>query len=200
MRLFPIVIALAVVALVTASAGLGGQPVIQTLTPPPPAFETCKAVGNGTLCEGAVSNELYAYDTGLVCGTGASAFDIFDSGNHNEVAKRTYDANGNLVRRVRHDHDAGRFSNPVTGASVPYTYSVESTDVYAIPGDFGSSTLTMTGEMVIHGPGRPVLIGAGRTVYAPDGTIEFQAGPPGLVELFAGDPAVVDPICAALGG
>jgi hypothetical protein len=201
MRLFLIATVVAVaVALVTASAGLGGQPVTQTLTPPPPGFETCKAVGDGTLCEGAVSKEMESDDTGLVCGSGAGAFDILESFIHSEVAKRAYDADGNLVQRVRHDRDAGQFSNPTTGASVPYTFSVESTDVYAIPGDFFSSTLTMTGEMIIHTPGKPVLIGAGRTVYAPGGTVEFEAGPPGLVELLAGDPAGVGPVCAALGG
>jgi hypothetical protein len=201
MRLFLITSGLcAAGALVAASAGLASQPVTQTLNPPPPSFETCKAVGDGTICEGTVSDESYGpVETGLVCGSGASAFDIFDGGVHNEVAKRTYDANGDLVSRVRHDRTIGQLST-ATGASLPYTQSQESTDALSIPGDFGSSTLTITGEMVLHGPGSPVLIGAGRIVFAPDGMLDFQAGPSGFLDLIFGDASAVGPICRALGG
>jgi hypothetical protein len=185
---------------ILASAALAGQPVTQTLNPPPPSFETCKAVGDGTICEGTVSDESYGpVDTGFVCGSGASAFDIFDGGVHNEVATRTYDANGDLVSRIRHDRTIGHLST-ATGASLPYTQSQQSTDALSIPGDFGSSTLTITGEMVLHGPGSPVLIGAGRIVLAPDGTLDFQAGPSGFLDLIFGAPAALDPICAGLGG
>jgi hypothetical protein len=185
-------------ALVAASAGLAGQPVTQTLNPPPPSFETCKAVGEGTICEGTVSDESYGpVDTGFVCGSGASAFAIFDGGVHNEVAKRTYNANGDLVSRVRHDRTLGQLST-AAGASLRYTQSQVSTDVLSIPGDFGSSTLTITGGMVIHGLGSPVLIGAGRIVFAPDGTLEFQAGPTGFLDIIFGDASAVGPICSAL--
>jgi hypothetical protein len=183
-----------------ASAALAGQPVTQPLNPPPPSFETCKAVGDGTICEGTVSDELYGpVVTGLVCGSGASAVDIFDGGVHNEVAKRTYDANGDLVSRVRHDRTVGQLST-AAGASLPYTQSQQSTDALSSAGDFGSSTLTITGEMVLHGPGSAVLIGAGRIVFAPDGTLDFQAGPSGFLDLIFGAPAALDPICAGLGG
>ncbi len=201
MRVFLILSSVCAAAAGTlASAALAGQPVTQTLNPPPPSFETCKAVGDGTICEGTVSDESYGpVETGLVCGSGASAFDIFDGGVHNEVAKRTYDANGDLVSRVRHDRTIGRLS-AATGASLPYTQSQESIDALSIPSDFGSSTLTITGEMVLHGPGSPVLIGAGRIVFAPDGTLDFQAGPSGFLDLIFGAPAALDPICAGLGG
>ena len=42
-------------ALILVSAGLAGQPVTQTLNPPPPAWQTCKTVGEGTICEGTLS-------------------------------------------------------------------------------------------------------------------------------------------------
>jgi hypothetical protein len=48
--------------------------------------------------------------------------------------------------------------------------------------------------------GAPVLIGAGRLVFASDGTVKFQAGPSGFLDLLFGAPAAVDPICAARGG
>lgn len=197
MRVFLIGGALcALAASVAASAALAGQPVAQTLTPPPPSFETCKAVGNGTICEGMVSKETYGpYDTGIACGT----FDVFDSGVQNEVAKRTYDADGNLVSRVRHDRSDGALSRLGSSAALPYTQTQGWTDALAVPGDFGSSTLTVVGSFIVHSPtGAPVLTGAGRTIFAPDGTILFQAGPTGFFDLVAGEPAAVAAVCKAL--
>jgi hypothetical protein len=187
-------------ALTLASAGLAGQPVTQTLNPQPPAWQTCKAVGEGTICEGTVSFSYGPVDTGLGCGSGASAFDIFDSANESELARRFYDENGNLVRRVRHDRfTSGQLSNPLTGATLEYTQTQGWTDILAVPGDFGSATVTLSGEFVVHGmDGAPVLVGAGRTVFAPDFTIESQAGPSGFLDLLTGDPSAVGPLCAAL--
>src|SRR6266566_4936957 len=93
----------------------------QTLNPPPPSFETCKTVGNGTICQG---NRTFSYgpdDTGIVCGSGANAFDIYDSATNNQVASRSYDQIGCLARRVIHEaYSFGQFSNTLTGAVVPY--------------------------------------------------------------------------------
>jgi hypothetical protein len=188
-------------ALAAATAGLAGQPVTQTLVPQPPSFETCKAVGNGTLCEGSIASSYGPIDTGLACGSGSGAFDVFDSASQNEVARRVYDANGLLVRRDRHDRYDGQLSNPAAGTSLPYTQVQETTDELAVPGDFSSATTTITGQMHIRtSTGAPVLIGAGRLVFAPDGSVEFQAGPSGFLGLIFGEPAAVDPICAALRG
>jgi hypothetical protein len=38
-----------------------------------------------------------------VCGSGASAFDIFDQGTHNQHAIRFYNTDGDLTRRVIYD-------------------------------------------------------------------------------------------------
>ena len=65
--------------LVLVSSALGGQPVTQTLNPPPPPWQTCKAVGDGTICEGTNVESDGPYDTGTVCGSGATAFDIYDT-------------------------------------------------------------------------------------------------------------------------
>jgi hypothetical protein len=188
-------------ALAAATGTRAGQPVTQTLVPSPPPFETCKAVGNGTLCEGSIASSYGPVDTGLACGSGASAFDVFDSASQNEVARRVYDANGFLVRRDRHDRYVGELSNPARGASLPYTQVQETTDELAVPGDFGSKTTTITGQMHVRADsGALVLIGAGRLVFAPGGTVEFQAGPSGFLDLVFGLPAAVDPVCAGLGG
>jgi hypothetical protein len=187
-------------ALVLASAGLAAQPVTQTLTPPPPPFETCKAVGNGTICQGAISSSYGPVDTGLACGSGPGAFGIADGASQQEVAQRIYNADGNLVKRVLHDRYEGQLSNEVSGATLPYTQTQTTTDVLGVPGDRGSATTTLTGEMVLRpSTGAPVLIGAGRDVFGPNGSIEFQAGPSGFLDLLAGSSSAVDPICAALG-
>ena len=39
-------------------AAIAGQPVTQTLTPAPLQFYTCKAVGNGTICDGSFPTTL----------------------------------------------------------------------------------------------------------------------------------------------
>ena len=200
MRLFLIASSLcAAGALVAASAGLAGRPVTQSLNPPPPSFETCKAVGAGTICEGTIAESYGPIDTGVVCGSGASAFDVFDAADTNEVAKRVYDQNADLVLRVRHDRAVGRLST-AAGAALPYEQSQEWTDALAIPGDFASSTLTFTGEFVLHSPGMPVLVGAGRTVIAPDGSLDFQAGPAGFLDFIAEAPSAVNAVCSALAG
>jgi len=186
-------------ALILASASLAGQPVTQTLNPPPPPFENCKALGDGTICQGTIASSYGPIDTGLACGSGPGAFDIFDGASQNEVAMRVYDADGNLVRRELHDRYAGQLSNQLTGTTLPYTQTQTTTDILASPGDRSSATETLTGEMVLRpAGGAPVLIGAGRAVFAPDGTLEFQAGPTGFLDLITGVPSAVDPICAAL--
>ena len=87
-----------------ASAGtaFAGQPVTQTLNPPPPSFETCKTVGNRFICDGARTESYGPDDTGIACASGAGAFDIFDQDTYNQHAIRFYNTDGNLTRRVIH--------------------------------------------------------------------------------------------------
>ena len=181
------------------SAGFAGQPVTQTLTPPAPAWQTCKAAGGGTICEGTISFSYGPVCSGITCG-GSSTFDVLDSATESELARRFYDQNGNLTRRIRYDSFmSARLSNPLTGATLDYTQTQKWADVLAVPGDFGSATVTLTGEFVLHSvDGTLVLVGAGRTVFAPDGTIESQAGPSGFLDLIAGDPSALGSLCAAL--
>jgi hypothetical protein len=183
-----------------AAAGQAGQPVTQTLNPPPPSFETCKAVGNGTICQGTIDSSYGPVDTGLVCGSGPGAFGIADSATQQDLARRDYDLNGNLVKRYRNDRFEGQLSNEVSGAAVPYKQTWIQTDVLAVPGHLGSATATWTGEFVLKpATGPPIVIGAGRDIFAPDGSLDFQAGPSGFLDLLAGDPPAIEPVCAALG-
>src|SRR5438309_9084306 len=146
MRRFIVLAIVSGAALVAAAGGIAGQPVGQTLVPPPPPFETCKAVGNGTLCEGSIASSYGPIDTGTACGSGANAFDVFDGASQNEVARRTYDANGFLVRRDTHDRYVGQLTNPAAGTSLSYTQVQDITDELAVPGDRSSATTTMTGQ------------------------------------------------------
>lgn len=201
MRTLVVIATVCGLAAAAAPGVLAGQPVSQTLVPPPPPFETCKAVGNGTLCEGSIADSYGPYDTGLGCGSGPGAFRIFDAASTNEVARRVYDANGFLVRRDRHDRAVGQLSNPAAGTSLGYSQVQEITDELAVPGDLGSATTTTTGQFHLGADGgAPLVIGAGRFVFGPDGTLEFQAGPTGFLDLVSGDPAVVQPVCAGLVG
>jgi hypothetical protein len=195
-------------ALVFATAGLAGQPVTQTLNPPPPPYEICKAVGSGTICQGTTPFSYGPIDTAeegppLVCGSGSAAFDVYDSEVGNSMARRIYDADGNLVERYRYDQVTdGLNSNPLTGATVPYKSTLTNIDVLAVPGDLGSAVEQTTGQFIVRpAHGSPVFTIAGRTVttFEPDFSLDFRAGPNDFVDYAFGNTSVLAPLCAALG-
>jgi hypothetical protein len=176
--------------------------VTQPLNPPPPSFETCSAVGAGTICDGARTETNDLTDTGITCGSGASAFDIFDQSALNQHATRWYDQSGNLTRRHIDDHYTfGQWSNPLTAATVTYTQTSNELDVLAVPGDFNSATTTYTGENVYHNEtGAPVLFGNGRQVTNFDGSVLYESSGRNdfTLAFYENDPAVFDEVCAAL--
>jgi hypothetical protein len=188
--------------LIPGTSALAGQPVTQTLNPPPPSFEPCKAVGSGTICFGSrtvVVND----DTGTVCGEGANAFDIVLDATVDQTASRTYDRDGNMTQRFIQDtYRAGLFVNSVTGASLPFTGHDTVTDVLAIPADFNSATETIAGEFAVTLPhAGTVYLTAGRIVMdAADGTIDSQSGPGVFIEWFANGGPLEAPsdLCSAL--
>src|SRR5689334_25416595 len=94
---------LAGITLLSSAAVFADPPILPPLNPPPPAFLTCRAVGNGAICEGTRNLVEDPVDTGIVCGSGVDAFDIFDQGLIHQHVIRYYDANGNLTRRVIHE-------------------------------------------------------------------------------------------------
>jgi hypothetical protein len=173
----------------------------QTLNPPPPPEYTCRAGANVTICQADVTFSYGPDDTGIVCGSGSSAFDIFDSATGDQQKTRFYDQNGNLTRRVVHEsYSSGQFSNPLSGAVVPYTQHDTITDVFAVPGDLSTATETNVGENIFKpAQGAPVFEYAGRFVVAPHGTIEFRAGQNDFFAVFVdGNTSVLQPLCAAL--
>jgi hypothetical protein len=179
-----------------------GQPVAQVLTPPALDYLTCKAVGSGTICQGSQMFTVTLEDTGITCGSGPTAFNIFDSSTLDYSVIWFYDSDGNLVRLIVHALFRGAWSNPLTGAIAPYTQYNVITGVLAVPGDLASSTETQTGEVIIragNGRGAPVLIATGRQVFSPDGELLFSAGRNAFVAAIEGDTTAFDAVCAALG-
>jgi hypothetical protein len=192
-------------ALLVVPASLAGQPVTLTLNPPPPDFETCKSVGGGVICAGSRPQVNDLSDTGIVCGSGADAFDIFDQGAFEQHATRYYDRSGNLTRRLIEDfYSFGQLSNPATGATVNYTQHNVQTDILAVAGDLGSSTLTITGENIFRaasGTGAPLFFATGRQVFNSDESELISSTPHNgfIAAFFQGDTTAFDQVCAALG-
>jgi hypothetical protein len=201
-RLWKLVPLAALAVLLAPGTAFAGQSVTQSLNPPPPSFETCKTVGNGFICEGARTEPYGATDTGIPCGSGATAFDIFDQGTDYQHAIRYYDTDGNLTRRVIYDHYFSQWTSPLTGAAIPYMQHNTTTDVLAVPGDLTSATETTTGETNFTAPHMgAVLLNAGKVVFNLfDGTLEFSAGPQGFIDYFYnGNTAALAELCTALG-
>jgi hypothetical protein len=185
---------------VVVPVGVAGQPVTVPLNPPPPSFETCKTVGDGVICDGSRVLSYGPNDSGIVCGSGPSTFDPIDQGLDYQHAIRFYDTNGDLLQRVKFDHNVGAFSNPLTGASIPYNQASKETDVLAVPGDFGSATMTFTGSINFTVPGMGLVFqNAGRQVVDANGDTLTSAGPQDFNDYFSGNTSVADELCAALG-
>jgi len=205
MKLFRITCALVVLVLsLFAFSFVAVHPAAaqQVLNPPPPSDYTCKTVGNGTICRADRPITFGPTDNGIVCGRGSSAFDVYDSEVYDLNLTRTYDQNGNLIRRDIHQNNSfGQFSNPLTGTAVPYTEHNIYTDILAVPGDLSTVTETTTGEVIVKpAQGAPVYVDVGRTVFDFfDGTLEFEAGHnDSNAYYYFGDTSVVQKLCAAL--
>ena len=199
-RAFPISALLVLTLASGATAASAAPPTSPALTPPPPSFETCKATGSGTICSGTRTEVYGPVDTGLVCGSGAEAFSVFDEGTHLQLARRFYDENGNWLRRQLFDtfKDA-QWSNPLNGKTAPYTQRNNETFVLATPGVESTGTSTVTGELVMKsGNGAPVLFQTGRQVHSPSGDLLSSAGRADITAFEQGDSHAFDLLCEAL--
>jgi hypothetical protein len=163
---------------------------------------SCQTVGGGTICQYSHVEAYGPLDTGIVCGSGAGAFDIFDQAVLTESGTVWFDENDNLTKVTDKDvYSFGQWSNPVTGDVVSYTQHNEETFLLAIPGDFTSATDTLTGENIYRTPtGQFVLQAVGRQVFNFDQSqLVSSHGPNAFVAAFyEGDPHAFDQICAAL--
>ena len=152
---------------VLVPVGIAGQPAPSTLNQARPEGFTCRTVGGGTICQYSHVETFGPEDIGITCGSGAGAFDIFDHFVNRESGTVWFDENGNLTKFTDKDvYSFGQWSNPTTGATVSYTQREERTYVLAVPGDFTSAIVTVTGENIYRtGTGAPVLLAVGRQVY-----------------------------------
>ena len=182
--------------------GVAGQQATLSLKQARPFVDTCQPVGGGTICRFSHIEEVGPVDTGIVCGEGADAFDIFDQFVDHESRTFWFDENDNLTRFTDHDvYSFGQWSNPLTGATVPYTQHNVQTLVLAVPGDITSAIQTVTGENIYRvGNGQFVLQAVGMQIFNWDQSELFAShGPNAFVDAFyEGDPHTFDRICAAL--
>jgi hypothetical protein len=152
------------------------------------------------VCHFSTSDSYGPVDTGIVCGSGAGAFDIFDQGVASDQGTAWLDPNGDPFKVI--DHFAvtdAMFSNPLTGDVVPYTQNGVETTELAVPGDFSTGTVTITGENIYRagsGTGKWLFQSVGRAVADFNGNV-ISSTP--HQEFFSTDPSVLDQVCAALG-
>jgi hypothetical protein len=179
-----------------------GQPVDpSTLNPPPnPLTTVCEKDGNQTICTLQFSDPPFAGGSGVICGTGATAYEVFQFQNRSVIGKRYYDQNGNLTRRHFRETLSGTFSNPLTHATASFDGKDTVLHDLTIPGNVSTGTETVTGLFHVYLPhGGTVLFEAGKTINSADGTILSESGPHPFIAYFVlGDAAAVQPLCDAL--
>jgi hypothetical protein len=147
----------------------------------------------------------FTEDTGIICGSGSSSFDVINSETRHRYGPSFSDVNGNFVKDILDIDTVGTFSNSVTGASIAYKARGVQHDSLAIPGDFNSTfTSVTTGELAIIAPGAGVVWqDTGRVVdsFDPNGdeSLAWSGQQDDLVYGFLGDTSVAQKLCAALG-
>jgi hypothetical protein len=146
----------------------------------------------------------YSYgpeDTGIVCGSDVSAFHVYDSAKVTIRDVKYYDESGNFLRDDDHLSGAGEFSNPLTGASVPYTIHQTVIFVQSIPGDLSSPvTINGMGEMNFVAPSMgAIVVNAGRVVDLFNGETDTFLQIVGRQDFWDGNAAALQRLCTALG-
>lgn len=182
------------------TAADAGRPTAVTLNPEPPDFYTCAPNGAGTYCSGETSDDSGPEPTGILCGSGPTAFEVLDQAVHISHAERWYDRDGNIVKRRRvNTFDNATLRSP-SGAQVAYSQRDIDTDVFTIPGDITLGTTYTTSSLRSTVPGLgAVLLENGRLVWGEDGGLEKEAGRHELTDYFMGDTSALERLCAALG-
>jgi hypothetical protein len=187
-------------------AGLCGLLALSVVAPPgwaaPPVGFSCNQ--SATVCHFSELNTYGPVDTGIVCGSGASAFDIFDRGTQSVHGTVWFDRNGKVIKIFDLlDYTGGVWSNPLTGHVVTYTQHNTETIVPAVPGDPTTATVTITGENIYQlasGTGKPLFFALGRQVFNATGDLIWSTPNNGFVAaFFEGDTHAFDRVCAALG-
>jgi len=179
----------ALVALIVVPTGSAGRP---------PGFN-CQP--DGLVCQFSFPDQPYGpVDSGPTCGSGASAFDIFDRGVESDSGTAWLDSNGDALKIIDHFvvTDA-MWSNPLTGDVVPYTQNTTVTTAFVVPGDFSTGIQTVTGENIYRtatGTGKWVLHSTGRQITDTDFNLIWTTPDN---PFYSNDPHAFDAVCTALG-
>jgi hypothetical protein len=174
-----------------------------TLTPAPPDFfnASCREVGQEIRCDLAFVDPEQPVEapTGIICGSGATAFEVLDTFTRSVRGKRYYSADGLLLRRHFTDDTDGTFTNSLTGATVTYHQHGSHLHDLITPG-VETGVERDTTHLRAFSSNGTVLIDTGRFVFAvPDGTLLFEAGQHPFDDYFVhGDPNALQPLCDAL--
>jgi hypothetical protein len=160
------------------------------LNPPPFPGSRCQATGSGTTC--FVTFEIGA--TNVPAGFKCGSVDILETFSGSVSVRATYNSAGDQVEEFDHIQTSeNTWLNPVSGKSVSQPGTWNLTFALAVPGDFSTATVTLTGlfsKVVVKGSG-VILHDAGRAMLSPDGT-QVLHGPH---QLILGD---FTEVCAAL--
>lgn len=179
-----------------------GEPVDpSTLNPPPnPLTTVCEKDGTQTICTLQFSDPPFSGGSGVICGTGATAYEVLEFHNRSVIGKRYYDQNGNLTRRHFRETLTGTFSNPLTHLAVPFDGKDTVLHDLAVAGDVSTGNEVVSGSFHVYlAKGGTVLFEAGRTINAADGTLLRESGPHPFADYFIlGDTAAIQPLCDAL--
>jgi len=196
-----VVVAIAVALSVVAPVAAGEPVDPDTLNPPPPAEfnPVCERVGGSIVCDLVFSDPPRIDEPSeLFC----EGTEILYSQFRSVVARRTYDADGNLLRRQFREQFTGTYTNPSTGRIVDWVSHSTGIHVLAIPGDLASGVTGGAGLSIrmTDADGRTVLIDAGRLVFdAATGDILVSHGPHHFDDYFArGNVDALQPLCDAL--
>lgn len=192
-------VVLTVALAVPASARTVVDP--STLNPAPPdSFNaTCFRDGSHITCDLAFSDpDIVDEPSGIICG----GTELLFSQSRSVVGERTYDADGNLLRRHFRESFDGTFRNPDTGRVALWTQHDTVIHDLAVPGDDTTGTEHVSGldTRVLLPDGGTILTDAGLFVVnvATDEVITISAHHPFDTYFRLGDPSALAPLCAAL--
>ena len=175
-----------------------------SLTPPPPDFfdASCSRSGRQIICDLAFVDPVSPVEepSGILCGSGASEFEVLDTWSRTVVGKRFYSSDGLLLRRHFNDDWNGTLTNSATGATVSYQQHNTYLHDLGTPGDSATGFERQTTHLrATADDGNTVLIDAGRVVLShDDDSVVFQAGPHPINDYFEGDAAALSALCDAL--
>jgi hypothetical protein len=201
---------LSIVALAAFGAGAGpasaGDRSVDptTLTPAPPDFfnAVCARTGSQIQCDLAFVDPVQPVlePTGILCGSGAGAFEVLDTSIRTVTGKRYYSADGLLLRRHFDDSIHGTWTNSVTGATVTYEQHDTTLHDLAVPGDVQTGTEAQTTHVRLMTPHGSVVLESGRAVldHASESFV-FAAGHHAFGDYFDnGNRQALQPVCDAL--